>query len=341
MEMRDVALRAFRAQAVCDALAYPFEFKVPSLEALDAHLKSDSPVVISDDTQMALFGLEALARAKFAQVIGTAPPEIISSQFVLPAYSLWYFTQGLLRQRILSKRQKALVQEVPSYLMHEKQMYYTRAPGVTCIAALSEYTRLGHRKPNTSKGNGAVMRTLPFLFAPSLIGMDNGEALTLAIISGRCTHDHMASSKAVDLYMKLGLEFFSLPTEGYAGHMRTKILDLAEDFIDEGPALITGEYSAIHRRYNSGTALGAFYSSLWLLHAVAGKSEAYYELIHTASRVDGDSDTVAAIAGGLLGIVQEPPEAMVARVEERAIIDSLVDIAFSDDAPEVFKTIVV
>ena len=174
------------AGAIGDALGYPVEFLSireirkrygdRGITRLDTkHFWNndfDSPkAVVSDDTQMTLFTAMGLLNAAFLKL---SPKESICK-----AYLEWYHTQ------ISSE-----MQESDSWIMTVPELYVQRAPGNTCMSALS-CIKSGEQPHNNSKGCGGVMRIAPVpLFALSGHRMSIEESDRLAGDASEITHLH-------------------------------------------------------------------------------------------------------------------------------------------------------
>lgn len=281
--------QAFLAQAVADAFCYTYEFRQPLASEVTEDYFGTKPISISDDTQMAMFGLYALGK------IRGEPFNPFSTVKVLrEAYVSWYRTQT----------NGAITSWIP-WLENEPKMRRPRAPGRTCMSSCRALA-LGEDVHNDSKGNGAVMRSLPFVFAPDLLNCTLDEATNLARAAGTLTHKHADSDRAVHEYM---LNAWQLRKFGF-------------------PSPIDPDDKEV--RGNTFTALPA------LRVAMFGLTEALQDGMHDErfcrmlthfAVANIDSDTVAAIAGGLYGLMNPAPAHLIARLTERDIIEKLVDSA--------------
>lgn len=179
--------------AVGDALGYPVEFL--SADAIFARYgkagiteyeldAQTGKALISDDTQMTLFTANGLlvgdTRGCMRGVCGWP------RSYVAAAYQDWLYTQtGSFEKRAQRKeRQRSWLCDVPA-------LYARRAPGNTCLSALSEGADydpeyIKNRK-NNSKGCGGIMRIAP-LALNYRMAMENldMEAAQIAAI----THGH-------------------------------------------------------------------------------------------------------------------------------------------------------
>lgn len=154
MNTLDKARGSLFGGAVGDALGYEVEFDrlhtilkrygTPGITeyALDAK----GTARFSDDTQMTLFTAEGLLTA--ARHGDAANPEAIH-RYMKQAYLAWYETQTAFQLPLSS-----------SWLTHVRDLWARRAPGNTCLSALSQL-KVGHQVRNSSKGCGGVMRVAP------------------------------------------------------------------------------------------------------------------------------------------------------------------------------------
>lgn len=176
--------------AIGDALGAPVEFM--SLEAIRSIYGENGidnlvefPGNIgefTDDTQMTLFTAEALLRAYHRAAlkgIGGALNKIAHN-----SYLRWLYTQGYTadKNKIRHSDYKN------GWLINQKELYKKRAPGNTCLAALSEgIAGSEENQINNSKGCGTIMRVAP-------IGLffygDNKSAFKVACELSAITHGH-------------------------------------------------------------------------------------------------------------------------------------------------------
>lgn len=296
--------RAFMAQAVADAFCYPYEFSKPTLDQVRKDYLDNHQIAISDDTQMALFGLYALG--KFKRNAGAAIHSHSGdlTSILREAYLAWYRTQS------------DLTPSHANWLEAVPEMRRSRAPGHTCLASLARWA-VGGIVRNDSKGNGAVMRTLPFLFIPDLLpGLTWEEAHQIALRAGQLTHHHRESDHAVMHYMRLGalLNYSKRPA------------DVLADFSVSPYTLNYQTAAAVHAKHNTFTAMPAFVAAVVALRNAFAcpPSQRFYSLMLEIATSGGDADTIAAIAGGLYGLQHEPPAELVTRLRENAIIRRVV-----------------
>ncbi|MDE7345609.1 MAG: ADP-ribosylglycohydrolase family protein [Muribaculaceae bacterium] len=173
--------------AAGDALGYAVEFS--SLESI---LRQFGPSGItayspdskgisrfSDDTQMTLFTAEGLLSA-YSTNPDPSPEEI--RRHIEQAYLAWFATQTAFQLPLAT-----------SWLTHVRDIWARRAPGNTCLNALSDL-KYGHPVSNDSKGCGAVMRIAPIgiFYAArsekSSLQKAKGETARVAADAARISH---------------------------------------------------------------------------------------------------------------------------------------------------------
>ena len=190
--------------ALGDALGYLIEFQsIDQIEAQYGVLGPAPPfqgndlALVSDDTQMTLFTLEALYAVRGPN----------SAQCLLEActsaYHDWHQTQAF------SFWQAAQLQWGGALAPQFECLWKRRAPGMTCLSAFAAPV-LGSRtlRLNNSKGCGTVMRSAPFGFAPTLLELSLTDALLAAEEASYLTHGHdeaAISSRALAHFVHLGL----------------------------------------------------------------------------------------------------------------------------------------
>jgi ADP-ribosylglycohydrolase len=290
--------------AVGDALGYPVEFGsraqiINFFGARGVEQFSEAHGLYSDDTQLSLAVAEALI------TVGTADVD-------------------------------ALMREMARlFIAWSTSPENNRAPGVTTLkgcarlAAGIDWREAGLPE---SKGAGSAMRVAP-------IGLvcwrDAGRAVELARASSLLTHRHDAAiegAAAAALLVAMAMQKRT-PQEMHRAVLEecgSRSADLARalakipDFLDSDPAI------ALSR---DGLGLGwvAEEAVACALYCFWRSPEDYRATVVMAVNVDGDSDTIGCIAGGISGAfngVQAIPEAWRTRVENadalRAIADRLL-----------------
>ncbi len=202
-ELKKRVINGLYAQAVCDAVGDPFEFRTNiNPKDVSNFAKKAARLTITDDTQMALFGFEAVERA--SRMSGNMEDRI--RQSFTTAYIDWFYTQNY---NDIQNRG----------LLQFESLYHQRAPGNTCLNACNTL-RVGGKVENDSKGCGSVMRLLPAMVFEDFI-----DSLACASISARITHHHEENQEAVRDYIEaayMGLAQGNLDYlvgNSYVGHI--------------------------------------------------------------------------------------------------------------------------
>ena len=267
--------------------------------------------LITDDTQMTLFTLEGLLRAK-------QDPSLDPTVEVHRSYVEWWTTQTL----------GAPPQDAdPGSLATEVWLYSRRAPGVTCMSALQQTVQngqLGEAADNDSKGCGAVMRSAPF----ALMGVDN--AAELAMQAAALTHGHpsgQVSAGALVVMVESLLAGEAFPgsigaavdwCDGVAGGQETRealMRALAADRLGSAPAAAT-----IERLGAGWVGEEALAIAVSCVLSFSERDEVLDALSLAVSH-GGDSDSTGAICGHLVGAlhgVQALPEDLLRPLEGAA-----------------------
>lgn len=175
---------ALRWQACADALGSPFEFKRnPKAHDLGALIRGQKALLITDDTQMTMFAIEALTLTGADKDYPKALKE---------GYKRWLHTQ-----RASEPRDNA------SGLLACPEMYSVQAPGTTCLGSIMN----DFKEQNDSKGCGTVMRALPFA---------TFEHSDMAKMDAALTHHHQVIPLVAETqhkYMRALLQGKKPPTE--------------------------------------------------------------------------------------------------------------------------------
>ncbi|MFJ9056223.1 ADP-ribosylglycohydrolase family protein [Streptomyces sp. NPDC102409] len=329
--------------AVGDALGNPVEFL--SLDGIRRTygergvrgLVADADGVagrITDDTQMTLFTVEGLIRARSrAASKGNGGAE---TETVRHAYLRWLDTQNH-----ASPPARAGDDPVRTgWLRQQPWLYARRAPGNACLTGLAsgptpapgvELVLPGPVNPH-SKGCGTVMRSAPF----GLLGADAAEAFSLAARCALITHGH--------------------PTGAYAaGTLAAIVTHLLEGDSPEGAVLRAMDLLGRRREHEETTAalraavdlaalgrpsaervesLGAGWVAeealaiaVYCVLVLPGAEDVAEALLLSVNH-SGDSDSTGSVCGNLLGAHHGDvrlPAAWLARTEGRSVIAEIAD----------------
>lgn len=207
--------------------------------------------------------------------------------------------------------------------------------GITTRAALDRLRR-GARaieaggSADRDQGNGSIMRILPV----ALVGTaQDGVRVERAHHAGRITHAHPACQVACALYVLLADELLADPDRppdvilsGAIARLRAVYAEDEPDFLPVLDELIA--HRAVLRRPGGGWVLDSFWSS-WDAFASASS---YRQTVERVVRLGNDTDTNAAIAGGLAGLRWGADEARggipadwLAALRGKEIVEPLLD----------------
>jgi ADP-ribosylglycohydrolase/protein-tyrosine phosphatase len=277
--------------AIGDAFGYRVEFD--SLATIRGRYgpqglrlaQAEGTLVVSDDTQMTLFTLEGMLRARHE-----GGPVVDA---VRRAYLDWYRTQ----------RGRWHAADAHSGLLAHRVLWRGRAPGNTCLSALDAGGQGTPERPiNDSKGCGGVMRTAPIGFLHE--GFAETDVYAQGVAAAAFTHGHpdgYAPSGVIALAVRKLLDDASWLEAVEAG-----LAALAVHPRATGTRTLLGQVASAVGE--GGGRASASFGQGWVgdealavgLHAAATASS-FSDAIEVASNHDGDSDSTASIAGQLYG----------------------------------------
>ena len=281
-------------------------------------------LVVSDDTQMTLFTLEALTLA-----LPTQMPPPFTKNLLRPfqaacrqAYLHWGDTQGV-------NLPGGMTGNGPlAELCRSPALRQQRAPGNTCLSAVRAGALGTTENPvNQSKGCGAVMRTAPL----GLIDTDPACAQALGDAAGALTHGHLDGwlpggvLSAMVRRLLQGADIASAaqhtlrqlarhPHPDPVAVQRSGTLRLAQTALR-----LLQEKD--HSRYEVFTLLGEGWTgdeALAIGLYAAGAAHSFEDAVRLGANHDGDSDSTASIAGQLYGAqhgITAVPHAWVRRLD--------------------------
>ena len=309
--------------AIGDALGAPVEFHdVATIVAAHgeqgvrrfaAHPDGAPPGSVTDDTQMTLFTAEAL--------LDPDP----SMRTIHQAYDRWLDTQ------VLPPPDTA----PDGSLRTEGWLYARRAPGLTCLGALTitrDTGRYGDQAANDSKGCGGVMRVAPIGCVP---GTPDGIFDRAAEAAG-LTHGHPTGKLASGAFAVLIHRIL-------AGDDLDTALDTTQELLAErkdheetstalraARALAEGSRGTVAAVESLGGGWVAEEALAIAVYAALTNPEPDYVLdaLSLAVTHSGDSDSTGAICGNLLGALHGEfalPPHLVAVVEGRDVVLRLAD----------------
>jgi len=283
-----------------DALGWPTEFKkldeIKRIYGPAGIQALPDPAVWTDDTQMTLALVRALIKA--GEVDTDTLMSAVAREFI--AWSHDPSTPG-------------------------------RAPGGTCLQAahnLENGVPWRQAGVANSKGCGSVMRVLPVGY---LYQHDAARLREIADAQGVCTHGHPAARAACigGAYMvKLALE--DVQVKEWLRRTCDFVGELSPDF-DQAFARVghvLGWTSEEHALAHIGEGWVGEEALALALYCVLRHPNDYVACVQRAANTNGDSDSIACIAGGLMGArlgIQAIPPDWVRRIEDSTYIGQLAD----------------
>lgn len=307
--------------ALGDALGAPVEFLTRAAirdrfgpAGITAPVAHEGRVgAITDDTQLTLFTAEGLLGAqRRASGYGIAGyPSALQH-----SYLRWLATQG---ETGVAPAHAGPVRLV-GLLYGCADLHHRRAPGRTVLAALRS-GRYGTRSEplNTSKGCGGVMRA-----APAALGGFDGGVLVAAV-----THGHPTGYLAAGAFAEI-LRTLAGGADLAAGLDAALARLAAEPDGAETAAALSRARDLAGRREATIEGLGAGWTAAEALAmAVFAALRADGDLVaglRCAVDHSGDSDSVGAIAGNLLGAIlgeDALPREWLAPLEARDVIETV------------------
>ncbi len=183
------------AGALGDALGYGIEFQPIEMirrshgeQGVTGPVTRDGVAEISDDTQLMLFTLEGMIRAHVARRISPVDNDPVPE--VQHAYQRWLHTQDRPWQQA-GRPHAVHLPQPDGWLSTNRALYAARAPGNTCMTALTNFARkhvsASFADPiNDSKGCGGAMRAAPV----AVWSNDPAEVFHAAAGTAALTHGH-------------------------------------------------------------------------------------------------------------------------------------------------------
>ncbi len=332
--------------AVGDALGYAVEFmheasikKHFGEQGIVDYALIDGVAQISDDTQMTLFTANGLllgtTRGMTRGIMGKY------SDYIAFCYKDWLQTQV---------SDYPLDEKYPySWLVNVPELFDRRAPGNTCLSALSSFCRgvkgTIEEPINTSKGCGGVMRVAPIgiYFGGKRISIQ--EVDMIAAETAAITHGHdlgyipaaalvhiihlVSHDKDITLLNAVNDMIETMPRLfPEAKHIKdfTELMRLAVDLAQSDDS----DIDAIHKLGEGWVAEETLAIAIF---CTLRYSTDFQKAIVAAVNHNGDSDSTGAVAGNILGAylgMSAIPQKYIDNLELRSVILELADDLYND-----------
>lgn len=324
--------------AIGDALGYAVEFKSePSIfskygkNGITEYELKNGTAVFSDDTQMMLFTANGLLSGYYNKSSYT--------DSIYTSYREWYITQSLKQNN----------NSYHSWIMKVPQLWARRAPGMTCISAITSGQKGSVRNPlNDSKGCGGVMRVAPVglffkntgrisqtdMLATEVSAITHGHELgyipsaTLTHIINLISHDEKITLKdaVLDSISHTEKLFKDCKHIGYFSRLMHKAVKLSEKKCDD--------LDAVHELGEGWVAE----ETLAIAVYCALKYENDFEkAIVTSVNHNGDSDSTGAVTGNIIGAylgMDAIPRKFLDNLEIRDVISEIAEDLYNYDIDE-------
>lgn len=292
--------------AVADALGVPAEFR--SRAELDENPITDMvgygtynmPAGCwSDDTSMTLAALDSLASGR------------IDYDEIMQNFGRWYHSG----------------EYTPTGVMFDV--------GGTCRQAILNYTRK-HKKPLEcgltdaySNGNGSLMRILPFVLYAVAAGY-NHSGLDMIFEASALTHAHERAKIGCGIYYILMFHLLTDPCK------RSLQIGLQESrrFCQKFPEAV--HYQCLFEKSfpdlpgeqirSTGYVVDTLEAAVWCVMT----TDSYAECVLKAVNLGDDTDTVAAVAGGMAGVLyglEGIPQEWLDKLKQREWIEEMCELA--------------
>jgi ADP-ribosylglycohydrolase len=285
--------------AIGDALGYQIEFKRNVQEKEVVKYKNDKGI-ISDDTQMTLFTANGLIwRETRGAMRGIA---LLPSDAVYESYLDWLDTQNN-----TNNHDKKI-----SWIKDIKELNVPRAPGNTCISALSSGKKGTIENPiNNSKGCGGIMRVAPlglYMRNPEYAGKYAAEVSAI-------THGHPLAN--IPSYVFATMIYFILNDKLNIGQSLNKAMiqykekfnvydkknnEYFENLVKKAIKLSKENMSDIDAINQLGEGWVAEETFAIAIYSCLKYQNSFENAIICAVNHDGDSDSTGAIAGNIMGV---------------------------------------
>lgn len=325
--------------AIGDALGWPVEFT--SYDKIvnrfgkggiqDLQIASSGKAEITDDTQMTLFTAEGILRAE-ARYISKGlshPPSV-----VFHAYQRWLYTQGY-------PKVEDYDWVYDGWLLGVEGLHAVRAPGKTCLSALSKRRQGTMETPaNGSKGCGGIMRT-----APAGLFYCKENAFKMAADFAALTHGHPSgylSAGALAFIIASVIEGQDIETAVRESLIKLKGYKHNEECtqkLTQALALSGSNLTDFHAITELGEG--------WVGEEALGISaycalryqDNFKQALIAAVNHNGDSDSTGAITGNILGAylgLQHIPADWIEQLELSEVVIQVADDLLNryEDSPE-------
>lgn len=338
--------------AAGDALGYSVEFL--SYDDIISHYKMDGiteynlhgdVAEISDDTQMTLFTANGLLLGKTRLMTRGFMGSYQS--YIAYCYKDWYKTQTE------AFRECEEDDYCYSWLMNLPEMFCKRAPGNTCLSAISSGENGSVDEPiNDSKGCGGIMRVAPIglYFIDSTIPQNDIDMLGAE--TAALTHGHELGYIPAAMLVHI----VSLLADGktdvkgavlgamkamYMLFQNSKHIGELQVLIDKAVALSESDISDINAISQLGEGWVAEETLAIAVYCALKYPDDFEKAIIASVNHNGDSDSTGAVTGNILGAYlgyDKIPKKFSEKLELKDVILELADDLYKDCKMEKYSS---
>ena len=212
----------------------------------------------------------------------------------------------------------------------------TTASAISDIQTILEQKRfrdlrlLKYQAEEYDNGNGSLMRILPLVF--ELKGLKPKAQFELVWDNSSLTHRHIRAAMACTIYLNFAeLVIEGLPKKQAYSKTQRKIMDLWEEmeFAERErkhfARVIQNDISKVdeHGILSGGYVIESLEASMWCIMNTSN----YAEAVLKAVNLGHDTDTTAAIIGGLAGLIFGSDSIPAPWVEQLARLEDILDLA--------------
>ena len=307
--------------AIGDALGYAVEFdgyrfivKIFGEKGITRfHRSPYAPLGgVSDDTQMTLFTATGLLEGSTRVKMEGEKDLRAWEKAVARHYLDWKNTQ------VITKGPKA--NRPSSWLYALPELHERRAPGSTCMTALSAL-EAGQKVNNNSKGCGGVMRVAPVALCRDLMDMPSSFVTTLGGTVAEVTHQHplgfMPAAFMVELLrrvmdtecendkenLKACMSAASEAVIKLYSFMYPEDWKVLKGLVDKAVELADADMKDVEAIGQLGEGWVGEEALAIALYCALKHYDNFEDAVVAAVNHNGDSDSTGAICGNILGLV--------------------------------------
>ena len=295
--------------AVGDALGVPVEFcsresleKRPVTEMTGFGTYNVPAGCWSDDTSMSLCALHSLSKGK------------VDYKDIMENFCEWYYHDEFTATGVMFD------------------------VGNTCASAIENYFDLRYNPLKcgatsvNANGNGSLMRIYPFVLYAYSKGIVGSDLINVIKNASSLTHAHIISIDACIIYSCILTQLLKNPDKDsiYNGLYRAErsisyasktcyARLFSEDFATTAKSEIK----------SSGYVVASLEAAIWCLLT----TESYKDCVLKAVNLGGDTDTIAAIAGGLAGAlygIDSIPQQWLETLKKKDYIEHMCEAAYKN-----------